>query len=283
MEPTFDDALDELYGVAPDEFVLVRARLEKELRSAGDADGAAALKRRRRPHLAAWACNQLARRDPDGVARLFAVTGEVAAAQQAALAGGSGDELREAARERQQVLEALSDEAVRMLDGAAPKPSQYRDNIVATLDAASMEPERSDELRAGRLTQPLLAPAGFGPLDAALVSGANAPRERRASARELDKARRAVDKARREAEDAQAVVEEVDADVTSSQLQLDTATGHVGEVERALERARDAATEAARQLSVAREAAETARRNARDATARLEEAEARLASLQADV
>jgi chromosome segregation ATPase len=280
---TFEVALDELYGVAPDEFILVRARLEKELKAAGDADGAAALKRRRRPHLAAWACNQLARRDADGVAELFEVTGQVAAAQQAALDGGSGDELREATRERQQVLDSLVDSAVRMLNGAAPKPEQYRDNIVATLDAATMEAERSEELRAGRLTQPLLAPAGFGPLDAALVTSASKPRARRASTRELDKARRDVDTARKVAEDAAAVVEEVDADVTSSQLHIETTSAHVGEVQRALERAEEAATEAQRQLGVATEAAETARRNARDAMARLEEAEARLASLQPDV
>ncbi len=282
MAVTLDRALDELYGVAPDEFVLVRARLEKELKAAGDADGAATLKRRRRPHLAAWACNQLARREPDRIVELFDVTAQVAGAQQAALDGGSGEALREAAHERQRVLDSLADAAVRLLDGAAPKPAQYRDNIVATLDAATMEPERSEELRSGRLTQPLLAPSGFGPLDAALVTGAAKPRAGRVSTRELDKARREVDQARRAAEDAAAVVEEMDADVTSSQLHVETTSAHVGEVQRALQRAEEAATDAQRELGVATEAAEAARRSARDATARLEEAEARLASLQAD-
>jgi hypothetical protein len=282
MGRTYDAALGELYGVSPEEFVLVRSRLERELKAAGDADGAAELKRRRRPHLAAWACNQLARRDPEGVEELFEVTGHVAAAQQAALDGGSGHDLREATRERQAALDRLADAAVRLLNGSAPKPQQYRDNIVATLDAATMEPERAAELRTGRLTQPLLAPAGFGPLDAALVTGASTSRARTPSSRELDKARRAVDKTRAAAEDAAAVVEEVDADVTSSQLLVETASAHVGEVQRALERAESSATEAQRQLGVATEAAETARRGARDAMARLEEAEARLASLQAD-
>jgi len=279
---TLDTALDELYGVAPDDFILVRSRLERDLKAAGDADGAATVKRRRRPHLAAWACNQLAREDADGVAELFEVTGQVAAAQQAALDGGSADELREATRERQEVLDSLADAAVRLLDGAAPKPQQYRDNIKATLDAASMEPERGEELRSGRLTQPLLAPAGFGPLDAALVSSAAKPRTRKVSARELDKARRDVDKARKAAEDAVKVVEEVDADVTSSQLAFETASAHLGEVQRAIERAEEAASEAQRQIAVASQAAETARRDERDARARLEEAEARLASLQDD-
>jgi hypothetical protein len=275
-------ALAEIYGVAPDDFILVGWRLARDLTAAGDVAGAATVKRRRRPHLAAWACNQLARQRADDVAELFEVTAQVAAAQQAALEGGSADELREATRERQEVLDSLADAAVRLLDGAAPKPQQYRDNILATLDAASMEPERGEELRSGRLTQPLLAPAGFGPLDAALVSSAAKPRTRKVSARELDKARREVDKARKTVEDAAKVVDEVDADVTSSQLAFETASAHLGEVRRAMERAEEAATVAQRQIAVASQAADTARRDERDARARLEEAEARLASLQDD-
>lgn len=280
MPITLEEALDELYGVAPEEFVLVRARLERELKASGDPEGAAQLRRRRCPHLAAWAANQLVRRDPDGIAQLFEITAEVAAAQQAALEGGSAEDLRAVTRERQRVIDGLADTAVRLLSGVAPKPQQYRDNIVATLDAASLEPERGAELRAGRLTQPLLAPAGFGPLDAALVAGTAKRSARKPSSREIERARREVEKARRAAADAAAVVEEVDADVTSSQLQLETARAHVDDVRRALERAEAAAAEAERQVATAEEAAETARRNAREAQARLEEAEARLAQLE---
>ncbi|MEX2255216.1 MAG: hypothetical protein WEC34_07250 [Acidimicrobiia bacterium] len=277
-----NDALDELYGVVPEEFVLVRSRLERELRAAGDMERAADIKRRRRPHLAAWTCNQLARTDPDGIAELFEVTGQVATAQQRALGGGDADDLRAATRRRQETLDALVDEGLRLLAGHAPKPAQYREPVTATLDAATLDADAADELRAGRLTQPLLPPAGFGPLDPAFVPGAPKAKPRKPSRREVDKARRELEQARSAAKELAAAADEADAVVTSADLATQSALAHLEEVDRAQARARDGLAEASSHQSDVQYAAMEARRAAREAEAHAQEAKARLEGLHRD-
>ena len=46
---TLDEALDELYGVGPDEFVAERKRLARELKDAGDRAAADAVWKTRKP------------------------------------------------------------------------------------------------------------------------------------------------------------------------------------------------------------------------------------------
>jgi hypothetical protein len=273
-----EQALDELYGAAPEEFTLVRSRLERELRDTGATDAAAELKRRRRPHLAAWAVNQIARRDPDAISELFSATTDLAAAQRAAV-GGNPDELRDATRRRQDVLDELTNAAVRVLSGHAPKPAQYRDNVAATLDAATLDEAAAVALRSGQLTQPLMARASFGPLDPATIPGSSTPTRRRPSSREVAKARREVAQAQRAADAAQRAADDADAGVTSAELATQSAQSHLEEVDRARERARESLAGARSALTDAQEAAAAARRGAREARARLEEAEARQAAL----
>lgn len=280
---TLDAALDELYGVAPEEFVLVRSRLERELRSSGDADGASAIKRRRRPHLAAWACNQLARGDPDGIVKLLTSTGTVAAAQQAVLDGADPDELRVASRGRQELLDDLAVEAMRLLHGHAPKPDQYRDAIVSTLDAASLDPERAPDLQQGRLTQPLIPPAGFGPIGAITARARPEPVSApvpRSSKREVQRAEREAARAQEEAVRATDAVDEAEAGVASAELEVNGARGHVEEVERARERARASLAAAREALEGSRRELDEARRVARDAKVAAAEAAAALAAVR---
>jgi hypothetical protein len=272
-----DDALDELYGVPPEEFVLVRARLERELKAAGDSDAANDVKRRRRPHLAAWACNRLARDDPDAVAALFALTAEVAAVQQQTISGGDPETLRAAARDRQSQLDSLVDRGVGALAGHAPKPAQYRDSIAATLDAATLDDGAAADLRAGRLTQPLLPPATFGPLDPGTVPGAGRRSARKASKRQRDTARREVEEAQRRVRALATSADEADAVVASADLAAQSALAHLEEVDRAQARARDAVADANAQLGAAQRDAQNARLALREAMAEAQAAEARLA------
>ena len=252
MTVALDDALDELYGVRPEEFVLVRSRLERELKAAGDNDAANAVKRLRRPHLAAWACNQLAGDDADGIAALFEATASVATAQQRTIGGGDPDELRTATRERQQLLDQLVDAGLRALARHVPEArAEYRDNIAATLDAATLDPEAAALLRAGRLTQPLLAPSGFGPLDPTAVPGAEPRVVRKPTSRERDRARRELERAQDTVETLAAAADEAEAEAASADLAAQSALGHLQEVDRAQERARDALAEANARLTEA--------------------------------
>lgn len=283
--PTADleTALDELYGVTPEDFVLVRSKLERALRGAGDPDAAAALKRHRRPHLAAWACNQLVRTEPDAIEDLVDATAAVAAAQEGALRGGDAEQLREAVRARADLLTRLAEEGVRLARGHAPKPVQYRDAIADTLDAATLDPAATDELRRGRLTKPLLPPSGFGPPVAV------APRERAAPApprrgrnRERQRAERAATSAAAAARAADEAVGEADAEAASAELDEQAARAHLDDVERARERAQAALADARSRTAAARDAAEQSRRAARDARRAAEEARASLTELDAD-
>ena len=174
----------------------MRSRLERELKAAGDAHGAAEIHRLRRPHLAAWACNQLARDDPDAITELFDVTAEVAAAQQGAIGGGDADELRAATRRRQDVLDDLTNECLRRL---ARSRARSRTST-ATTSSRRSTPRRSTRTpprssAPGGSRSRSSPPAGFGPLDLVDVPGAKQPRARRPSSRELDKARRELEKA----------------------------------------------------------------------------------------
>src|SRR5258708_37246152 len=86
-ETALDAALDELYGVDPSDFVATRKRLAGERRSAGDKEGAKAVQAARGPSTAAWAVNQLARREPVRVEALVDRGADLVAAQTRTLSG----------------------------------------------------------------------------------------------------------------------------------------------------------------------------------------------------
>src|SRR5688500_10764272 len=104
------DDPDELFGLDPEAFVAARDALARRLRGAGRKDEAAAVKGLRRPTVAAWALNQLARRHGDEVRALIAEGQEVAKAQGRALAG-EGAGLREAAQRRREAIRQLAQRA----------------------------------------------------------------------------------------------------------------------------------------------------------------------------
>lgn len=283
MSPAVGDlegALDELAAAAPDEFVLVRSRLERELKAAGEVEAAKEVHRRRRPHLAAWATNQLARRNAGDVDELLDVTARVAQAQHGAVSGGGGDDLRELTRERNELLDRLTADGVHLLRGQAPKPDTYRDNIAATLDAASLDPARSDELRTGRLTHPLAPPAGFGP-DASGPVVAGAPRGRD-DRKARDKAKREVAQVQKRAKELADARDDARAEQASAEIEVESATAHARDVEQALERATASLEQATTRSRAARERAESADREAAIAVSDVREADARLKELEGE-
>src|SRR5436309_2901107 len=99
--PDVEAALDELYGAPPDEFLAVRSALERKFRDAGYRDAASELHHRRRPNLAAWATNQVARRN--------AATDRAGAAKAAAADQARAErEARAAALRLQEAEDALA-------------------------------------------------------------------------------------------------------------------------------------------------------------------------------
>lgn len=145
---------DHLYGLPLDEFTPARDALAARLRKEGDREAAAEVKKLRKPSLAAWAVNQVARRDHDDVKRLLDLR---EALEQAADASS----LRGASDERRRLIAALVARAEVVLDQAGRSSSATTiQAITQTFHAAGDEADR-DALVHGRLTREL-TPSGFG-------------------------------------------------------------------------------------------------------------------------
>jgi hypothetical protein len=94
------DEIDELFALPLDEFTAARNALAKRLKQDGDAEAAEAVRTLSKPSVAAWAVNQLARRDPETVRSLLNVAARLRSAQERSLKGErAADELRAAQAE----------------------------------------------------------------------------------------------------------------------------------------------------------------------------------------
>jgi hypothetical protein len=191
---TVDEAADELYGAALDEFVPERARLAKELRAAGSRDDADAVAKLRKPTLPAWALNQLARRNRREVDLLLDAGHRLREAQAGVLRGGDRDAFEQARRTEADALARLRAEAGSLLGAGASAAALTQ--IEQTLRAAAVSEEGRELLARGRFVKPLEPAAGFDVV-AGLAGGA--PARRQPSGPSRADARRAAHEALREA------------------------------------------------------------------------------------
>jgi hypothetical protein len=159
---------DDLYALPPDEFTRARNERAKALRKEGKREEADAVKELRKPTVAAWALNQLARRRAKGVERLLAAGEELRAAQEELLAGGDRKAFQSAATKERDEVAGLTDEAAELAAEAGERPTPaLREKISETLHAAALDEETGEELRAGRLVRERAAIGGFGGMTAA--------------------------------------------------------------------------------------------------------------------
>lgn len=152
-----DTRIGELYALPLEEFTAARNALAKELASAGDEDAAAHVKALAKPARAAWIVNQLVRDERDDVRALIGAGDRLRKAQRRAVSGHGTDEFRERAEERRRLISALVGHA-RGYEGGPGAADQ----VAATLDAASADPDAARLVMAGTLTKPLPPPTGFG-------------------------------------------------------------------------------------------------------------------------
>src|SRR6478752_1021545 len=103
-----DDALDELYAAAPGDFVAERSRLAKALKADGRGEEAAELAKVRKPPLAAWVLNQLARRNRRDVDLLLDSGNRLREAQAGVLGGADRDSLARAAAAQREAVHRLT-------------------------------------------------------------------------------------------------------------------------------------------------------------------------------
>jgi hypothetical protein len=158
-----DDDYRALYREPLQGFIAARDAVVKALRDAGRAEEASRVKALRKPSVPAWALNQLADRDPEGIQTLLHAGAEIRAAQQAALSSEKhADRLREATAARRTVVDRLSILAADILVEAGHSATSHAADVRATLEATSVDTDAADRLRAGTLDRAIAEAVGFG-------------------------------------------------------------------------------------------------------------------------
>ncbi|HEY7478185.1 MAG TPA: hypothetical protein VIB62_08100 [Actinomycetota bacterium] len=256
-----------LYREPPEGFTVARDALVRRLKDAGEDAAAAAVKKLRRPTVAAWTLNRLSAEDPEAVAELLASGDALSAAQRSVMGGGSPAELHDATARRRALVADLTKRAAAILRDGGRSPDAYMEDLQGMLEAASVEPEAGERLRTGTIEKTVRPSSGFGPglsivdagataegsgdvpmagatkaeraqaLDADIASlGATMKQQERIAAsaeRARDEASAAVDAARERLDTAKASLNEADAELSTAKLAL-------RRTRRALENARTA-------------------------------------------
>jgi hypothetical protein len=247
-----DQAIDELYGASLEEFVAERTRLAKELRDAGERDDGQAVAKLRKPNVAAWVLNQLARRNRRDVDLLLDAGHRLREAQAGAMAGQEQEAFEAARKAQSDALRLLTREARQLLaqergGGSATVLNQVEE----ALRTAAISGAGRELLARGRFVEPLKA-TGFDVLgelapatpargtrrgttraterreaDAALKEAKAALREAEQALREAE---RNADRLRAESERAAQAAEDLRAGVDQAAREVEAAERHAKEL-----------------------------------------------------
>ena len=163
-----EHALAELYDAAPDDFVAERKRLAKELKVEGRADDAAHLTKVRKPTIAAWALNRLARDQRRDVDLLLDSGHRLRQAQAGVLRGDAREAFEQAQRTERETIARLVGGAEQLLAERGGASAAILEQIAASLHAAAVSERGRELLAAGQFTEPITlegfdAVAGLAP------------------------------------------------------------------------------------------------------------------------
>jgi hypothetical protein len=165
-DPRARPDVQELYAADPEGFIAARDELAGRLKAEGDAVGAQAVRKLRKPTVSAWAVDRAARAEPALVDGLLAAGDRLAGAQRQALSGkrGTGD-LRAATEERRALIRRLTDVAVQALTDAGRPGENARDEIAGTFEAATLDPSVAERVRVGVLDRTVKPSGGLGSVE----------------------------------------------------------------------------------------------------------------------
>jgi hypothetical protein len=234
---TFEEATDQLYAVDLDAFVPERTRLARELRDAGDRAGAERVAKLKKPTVAAWALNQLARGQRRDVDLLLDAGHRLRQAQEGVVGGADREAFEKAQKTQRDALLRLTQQASQLLGGAS---SQALSQISGTLRAAAVSEEGRELLARGRFTTPL-EPEGFD-VFGALPAAPSAARKKPAAR---------IQKANEELKQARERLRELERAVREAERHAEKLQAEWKESERAAESARVALAAAQRELKQA--------------------------------
>lgn len=203
-------AIDRLYALPLDEFTAARDELARRLRREGDGDAGAEVKRLRKPSAAAWALNQVRRRNPGQTDELLEAGERLREGQERLLSDGDREPLQRATADERRLVAELAGQAEQELVATdRPVSGAVKEKLRATLHAVAGDPEARAGLAAGRLVRdheasglgPLVAPTGARAQKRARKpasgGGATRTRERRGGAAAERRARRLEDRLER--------------------------------------------------------------------------------------
>ena len=284
-----EGAVDELYGLDPNDFVAARNDLVKRLKKEGGKALAAEVAKLKRPTPAAWAVNQLARRHHDELEELVRLGAALRDLQDRVLAGDDPGDMRHAGRARRDAVARLAERADRLLVERGGGAGAHAGDVTATLEAASLDAEAGAAVLAGRLSTELEPPSGFGLFDLTVAPVPARPRPKPAPAEEPEVAERderarrdaeeAVDEARRRWEERTAQAKEAVGRVAAGRQALQEAEAEIARLEDALSDAQRRLRAAARDAELAEDAASRSEDSVDKAAELLRAAERRRAEL----
>jgi hypothetical protein len=150
---TLEEA-DRLFELPLDEFTAARNELARRLKQDGEAETAEQVRTLAKPSVAAWAVNQLARREPEAVRSLLNLASRLRSAQERSLKGErAADELRAAQAEERDVIRTLTQRAGDILREAdRPASGTTLERVSSLLRAAAVADPGRTSLREGRLS-----------------------------------------------------------------------------------------------------------------------------------
>jgi hypothetical protein len=219
---------ERLYGLPLDEFTAARDELAKAYRKDGRKEDAEQVTALRKPVLAAWVVNRLARDEPATMRALV----------DAAAAIKKGDDGAE--RAFREAVDRLTGAARELLAAQGRSPEATLHQVAATLRAGAAS-ER-ELLLAGTLVQTIEA-SGFGAMAGASLAPqrSRTPRakaEPRVDRKAVEAARRALAEARDEARRLERDASAAEREARKARQAADDAREHVGEAEKRLAEAR---------------------------------------------
>jgi hypothetical protein len=219
------DPADELFGLPLDEFTAARNDLAKRLRADGKRDEAEAVAALRKPSVAAWVVNRLARERRDGLRALVDAAEAVRAGREDAdeRFRGAADGLTRDAREI-------------LAEAGRPATDAVLREVATTLRAGAAD--APDALVAGRLTE-TIEPSGFEAMAGATLAPrpprpAAAPKRGRDDAKRLERARQALADARGEAARLGRAASEAEREAKRARREADQAARKVAGAEKRL-------------------------------------------------
>lgn len=276
LPPPVAEALGTLYAASPEEFIEVRRRLVAAAREHGDQAAAREIGLLRKPSVAGWTLNTVARAEPERVQAVLDL-GERMRAAQGRLDAATLTALRP---ERDAVVAALVSSATALAaDRGRTLSASVLDEIRSTVVAALADAAAAQALASGQLTRSL-SYSGFGEVDLSeavarttsgavltVLSGAKLAASMRESGAVADATsadsveavdpaalQRAVDEAQRRVGDAELAVAQARERAEDTRERLATVERQLAKAREADERAREAVTSAVRDRRAATQA-----------------------------